>query len=450
PSAAPAGDATVGPPAGDATATVVPVSPYQHRLLDFVFVVPRFLSGLTRPYGVLPGAARVWIPLEFLATVVPLVAAGWLASRTGSVREPGTLRLILATFVATILVPLALPTDVWCYYLDGRLVAGAIAVGVAVALSRRPWVLGAIAVTAACRTVMLAWWVSSAASTGWIPANLDYLRVGGPRPADLNARARLLTVSRKSELADVVLDTVGAVDRPLRWDLHGVGAEDFDTDNGYFLLREARERGVPEATGSDVLILPRVEVPPSWVDAFPEPRSVGYLDVFEYAAVVHPERGTIEGCGSGPLPPPPVPDPIDYGTGEPRRTAWPCADPIVRVPFDAHPDGASVRVFPRLSGPGRIEILSVTPASDSFGSGIPSLGRGVMLPASSGEIRLRLALEGPATLDMVVLHGRNAPVAPSPASPASPPATDTTPSHPHEGLPEALRADSNLATAGRG
>ncbi|MFM8410097.1 MAG: hypothetical protein ACKOCT_07450, partial [Alphaproteobacteria bacterium] len=87
---------------------------------------------------------------------------------------------------------------------------------------------------------------------------------------------------------------------------------------------------------------------------------------------------------------------------------------------------------------------------DSFGSGIPSLGRGVMLPASSGEIRLRLALEGPSTLDLFSLHVRNAPVAPSPASPASPPAKDTTPVHPHEDLPEALRADSNLATAGRG
>lgn len=436
--------ATVGSMAAGPASTTDQVSPYANRLLDFLFVVPRFLSGLTPPYRALPGPARVWIPLEIVATLVPIAAVGWLALRTRAVREPGTLRLVLATFVATTAIPLALPTDVWCYYLDGRFVAGAIAVGVAVALAGRPWLLAALCVTTVCRTALLAWWVWAVSTTGWVPANLDYLRVGGPRPSELSGRAQLFTVATKRALSDAVVDTIGAVVRPLRWDLHGMAVEDFDTDNGYFLLREARERGVPPATGNDVLFLPPGKIPPSWIDGFRGRRSLRLLDVYEYEAVVHPERGVLEGCATGPVPAPPVSDPVDYGAGEPRHAAWPCAEPIVRVPFDAPPAGAAVRVFPRLSGAGRIEILSVEPPVEVYRPGLPGLDRGVTLPRSAGEIRMRLVLEGPATLDMVELHGR-APLAPAVSSPSEP-------SPPPESgeIPDALRADSDRATAGRG
>jgi len=439
------------PAAAETTAPVAAVSPYANRLLDFLFVVPRFLAGLTRPYEVLPSAARVWIPLEIVATLAPLAAVVWLALRTRDVREPGTLRLVLATFVATTAIPLALPTEVWCYYLDGRFVAGAIAVGVAVAMSRRPWMLVALALIAVCRTVLLAWWVGSAATTGWIPANLDYLRVGGARPEHPSARAKLLTVATKREMADVVVDTIGAVDRPLRWEMHGVGVEDFDTDNGYFLLRESREQGEPATTGRDVLLLPLQQVPPSWVDGFAGRTSLGPLAVLEYVAVLHPETGDVEGCATGPVPAPPLPSPTDYGTGEPRRTAWPCKDPVVRVPFGPSPDGIAVRVFPRVSGPGRAKILSIDPPVEVFGSGVPFLGRGVVLPRSGGEMRLQLEVDGPATLDLVELHGRTgvvAPVAPQPAEPAPAPVprSESRPVEP----PEALRVDSGLAISGEG
>lgn len=445
-----AGHPLPGTASSTTAATSPEVSPYADRLLDFLFLVPRFLAGLTSPYEVLPGAARMWIPIEVVAILAPLAAVGWLASRTRSVREPGTLRLVLATFAATTIVPLALPTVVWCYYLDGRFVAGAVAVGVAVALSGSRWLFAAVGMVAICRSALLAWWVASAASSGWIPANLDYLRVGGPRPQNLSARARLLTLATKQEMAEAVVDTIGAVDRPLRWEVHGVGVEDFDTDNGYFLLRAMRERGLPPASGLDALLLPTRTVPPSWIDGFAGEGRLGSLALFEYAAVLHPERGAVEGCATGPLPPPPEPAPMDYRDGEPRRTSWPCTDPVVRIPFGASPDGISVRVFPRLSGPGGLEILSVDPPTEVFGSGVGFLGRGVLLPRGAGEIRLRLTAPGPTTLDFVELHGRRgeSPSAarPSPASGrnGAPPAPGT------EDVSGALRVDSGLATSGEG
>jgi len=411
-------------PSASPMAAASEVSPWRDRLLDFFFLVPRLLSGLTPPYPSLAWGARVWIPLELLATAAPVLAALWLARRTGEVREPSTLRLVLATFAATTLVPLLLPTEAWYYYFDGALVAGAIVVGVAVARAGSGrGILPALAGIAACRALLLAWWVAAAASSGEIPANLDYLRVGGPRPARLSARASLATVAAKRAMADAVLDVLGSADRPLRHDLHGVGADDVDGDNGYFLLRASRARGAAgEGTGQDALLMPPQSLPPSWIDGFPDPRRLRGRALFAYRSVLHPERGSLEGCATGEVPEPPRPDPLDYGAGEPRHTAWPCSEPIVRVPFDPSPDGITVRVFPRVVGAGSVRIESVDPPVEVLRPGIPPLGPGVVLPRSGGELRLRVLAKGPATLDLVELHGRSGPIAPTPPSepPTSP------------------------------
>ena len=409
-------------------ATDVAVSPYAYRAIDFLFLVPRVLSGLTPAYAALPAAVRVWIPLEFGAILLPLGAAAWLASRTAGMREPATLRLVLAAFVATILVPLLLPIEVWAYYLDARMVCGAVAVGVAASRLDRRWSIGLL-VFAVGRTALLAWWVAGAAKQGSIPANLDYLRIGGARPAEPSARAPLLTVAARRRLADVLVDTIGDVERPLRWYVHGPGANNLDNDNGYFILREARERGRPKSTGLEALLVPPGRVPASWIDGFAEPTRVNGIDAYAYPGTLHTRDGWLEGCASGGLPPPPVPAPLDYGNGEPRQTAWPCSDPVVAIPFGAPPRGVVVRAFPILVGQGSVEILSVDPSGETFLSGVGFLGRGVILPESTGTLRLRLHLDGPATLDLVELHGlrgddpsgsRAEPRGGSPAAPTSP------------------------------
>src|SRR5262249_33407306 len=111
------------------------------------------------------------------------------------------------------------------------------------------------------------------------------------------------------------------------------------------------------------------------------------------------------------------PHPLDYGRGEPHLPSWPCARPVVVVPFGASPSGMSVRILPRVSGAGRVLSVDARPDAGRVRAEAPGFGAGVVLAPGGGGLRIELQIDGPAALDLVELHGG----APGPSTKAMPP-----------------------------
>jgi hypothetical protein len=75
--------------------------------------------------------------------------------------------------------------------------------------------------------------------------------------------------------------------------------------------------------------------------------------------------------------------------------------------------------------------MEAEPAATTIRADAPGLGDGLLLAAGGGRIRLRLAIEGPALLDVVELHGRAAADEPDAAPAAAPrPAPEAAQSRP--------------------
>lgn len=413
----------LAPHAPDAATAVAPMagSPYANRFGDYAFLVSRWMKGLTPESMILPLRVSLWLPLE-IATVLLPIAAWFALWPVREVRERPTLVLVLGAFAATTLVPLFLPAVLWAYYFDASLVPGAICIGLLVATPGRSRSMAAalVALVVVAHLPLLSWWIGWTRVAGYVPTNLDFLRVGGPRPVMAAARAQVLGLRRRQELAEVILDAHGPGGRPLRDDLHGEGFAAFDTDNGFFLQRALRERerslgptGAGSSSGSTatarrrgVLVVPASRVPPSWIDAMDPPRFAGGLVVRGYAPRLRSAEGVVENCGDVPLPRRRELDPLEYGSGEQPLTAWPCSPARVVVPFDASDAGSVTRVFPVLRGSGRIVGIESLPAGERLFAGLPDLREGILLPPGAGRLQFELALDGPVDLDLVELHGR--------------------------------------------
>lgn len=403
--------ATLGVPVPAVATPVVVDDPRAHRLADLVQLTARVLTGLA-PAAV-PPAVRAFLPVETALTIATALAALALAVRPPRGTDAAGLRTAAALLVAAVAAVAALPAEAWYYYLDSALVPGAVLLGVA--LASLPWQRAAVVLAAAlvaCRVAMLAWWITTAAGDGYVSANLDYLRIGGPRPADPDARARLLGVATKTRAADVLVRDSGIPAERLWHDVHGSGFGDLDTDNGYFLRRAVAHADDRVATpgagardaGASALVTYRDELPAPWLAGFAPPTVVGPLEIRSYAPAIDLASARLEGC-SGALPAVRAPAPLDYGSGEPPLPAWPCAAPTVVVPVRPAADGVVLRVFARTVGAARVAGLTAEPAGTPLATPAPGAGVGLELAPGAAQVAVRLDVSGPARLDLYELHG---------------------------------------------
>ncbi|MEW6272534.1 MAG: hypothetical protein AB1689_24920, partial [Thermodesulfobacteriota bacterium] len=380
--------------------------PWQHRVGDLLLLVPRVLDGLTLPGR--PRAVDAWLTVEGGATALATAAACWALLRPPRPDRAAATRFTALVFLGCFAAVALLPAEAWYYYLDTTLAPGAVLIGVAWhALWRRRlarWLLGGVVVA---RTAVLLWWILSAAASGFVPANLDLLRLGGPRAASPDARARLPSVATKREVARILAGELAIpLDRLWR-DVHGSGFSDVDTDNGFFLRRAAAEaRALPDR-GMSALVSYRGDFPDDWLAGMGPPRLAGPLVVRGYRAAIGAREARVTGCGPGaiPLPEPAPPAPLAYGAGELTRPTWPCAEPSVAVPVAAAAPATVLRVFARADGAARVLGIDSEPPGAPLASGAPGTGPGVELPPDPAQVVTRLAVDGPARLDLVELHG---------------------------------------------
>ncbi len=398
--------AALGEPVPHFSVPAALVDPREHRLGDLLLLVPRVVTGLSRAAA--PTLVRAWLPVEAAIGGAALLAALALLVQPPRRADAAGVRLVAAFFWAGIAAVALLPAEVWYYYLDMSLVPGAVLLGVAAGTLRLRALPLALLVVAVARTVLLGWWIHLAAGNGYVLANLDWLRLGGARPSQPEARARLLSVATKAAAADaIVRDAAMPIDRVWR-DVHGSAFADLDTDNGYFLRRAAHASPLPPAgvggSARSVLVSYRGELPPEWLAGFGAARVVGPLEVRTYAPTLDLAAAELRGC-DGALPAVAAPEPLAYGAGEPPLPMWPCTTPTVAVPARAADDGIAVRIFARVDGAARVLDVTSTPAGAPLSSDAPGAGVGVELPATGGEVAVRLDVAGPARLDLYELHG---------------------------------------------
>jgi len=254
--------------------------------------------------------------------------------------------------------------------------------------------------------VLLLWWAWAAATSGFVAANLDFLRLGGPRPAAEDQRARLPGVATKQEVARVLVGDLAIPLGRLWRDVHGSGFSDVDTDNGY-LLRRAAAAHAPASPdpGRSALVSFRGDFPAAWLERHGPATAAGLLEVRSYRAAIDAGSATLVGCGRGPAPVQAPPEPLAYGSGEAPRPAWPCAEPEVEVAVAAPPPDTVLRVFARVDGAGRILDVRADPPGTPLASPAPGAGAGLELAPGPARLFVRLAISGPARLDLYELHG---------------------------------------------
>lgn len=391
----------LGEPVPRPAAATPLADPTAGRWRDLVFVVSRVVTGLSP--APLPWPVAAWLRIETVLTLLTLAAALWALVRPLRAATDAGLRVVAAAFVATIAAVALLPAEAWYYYLDATLVPGAVLLGAAASRLpwRRalPWLASGVVVA---RAALLVWWIHGAASAGFVSANLDHLRLGGPRPSAPDARARLLTVKTKSDAARALADVV-PLERLAR-DVHGAGFADLDTDNGSF-LRRAAEASDARDDARSALLLYRGDVPEAWLTGFAPPQRIGPLDLYVYEPRLDLAAARLEGCGAdAQLPRAQIAEPRAYGAGEPPHPTWPCAAPTVVVPVRAPAPDVAVRVLARSDGAARVVELRARPD----GTPLPptgGAGAGVELAPGAREVEVQLQVDGPARLDLYELHG---------------------------------------------
>ena len=385
--------------------------PTANRLRDMLLLVPRLVTGLS-PTG-LPTGVRAWLAVEAAMTAATLAAGLYVLLRpraAGRSRDPGE-RLIAAALLAGLAAVALLPAEAWYYYLDAVLVPGAVVLAVAWQAVR--WRRAAIWVLAGCvvaRTLLLAWWIHGAAAAGHVAANLDYLRLGGPRPAAPDARARLLGVATKRAAAGMLARDAGIPLERVWRDVHGSAFADLDTDNGYFFRRATDEvrrgaEGSPRDDGLSALVLYRGDFPAEWLARSGPALQAGPLEIRPYAAALDLAAARLVGCGDGAPPAQRPRAPLDYGSGEPALPQWPCANPTVAVPVRAVASDVALRVFARAEGDARVLDVVADPPGSPLATTAPGAGVGLALAPGPARLLVRLQVDGPARLDLYELHG---------------------------------------------
>lgn len=382
-------------------APAVLTDPREHRLGDLLLLGPRVLTGLSP--AALPSAVRAWLPCEALIGAATLLAALLLALRPPRQTDARALRVVAAMFWTGVVAVLLLPADAWYYYLDATLVPGAVLLGtMSAAVRARRLVAGTLMVVVVARALLLVWWIQLAASSGYVLANLDWLHLGGTRPAAPEARARLLSVKTKTAAADALVRDVGIPIERLWYDVHGSGFSDLDTDNGYFLRRAARAGTTDH--GRSALVSYPGELPAEWLTAFAPALRIGPLEIRAYAPTLGRPSPKLGGCDAD-LPVPPLPEPLAYGAGTPPWPEWPCAAPTVTAQAQPAPEGKVIRALARVDGAARVVRVTGDPPAKPLGPEAPGAGTAVELSAGGGDVAVRLEVSGRARLDLYELHG---------------------------------------------
>jgi hypothetical protein len=393
------------PPAPTATAG---------RLRAMLDLVPRVVDGLSRPAAERPGAIDAWLAAEHLAVAVGVAALLWLWLRAWrGTGEPRAWPIPAAAAACAVAVG-ALPGEAWFYYLDTLLVPAAVAVGLAVAASRRTAIRALLVLVVVARIAGLVWWEEQNARSGDVPTSLDLLRLGGAGPEPPDARARVLTVATRESAARVLLGTLGLPLEHLWQRAHGVGFTDLDTDNGFFFLRAARAATAAraEAAGTatgrgdarDALVVFAGELPPTWLAAFPPAERAGPLAIYGYAPFLRDADARLRDCGAGEVPRQAPRSPLDYGAGERALPTWPCAEPTVVVPVAHAPADMALRVLARTTGAARVLTIEAEGGQEEVVEA-PGAGRALRLGTTPTTVKLRLRVDGPASLDVYELHG---------------------------------------------
>jgi hypothetical protein len=258
---------------------------------------------------------------------------------------------------------------------------------------------------------MLVWWIHAVAGAGYVATNLDFLRLGGARPAAPEERARVLDVATKLDAGDVLAREL-AIPRARMWrDVHGAGFSDLDTDNGYFLRRataaaHADPGGAAADRAGSAVVFYRGDFPEAWLARLGPARDAGPLEVHGYAPALDLASAVVRGCGDdAPLPIEAPPAPLDYGSGEPPRPRWPCASPRVELSVRAPAADVAVRVFARVDGAGRVLDVVADPPATPIAAAAPGAGVGLELAPGPARVSVQLAIDGPARLDLYELHG---------------------------------------------
>ncbi|MFN8603684.1 MAG: glycosyltransferase family 39 protein [Candidatus Binatia bacterium] len=396
--------AALGEPVPHVAVASPTIDPREHRLGDLLLLVPRVVTGLSPAAS--PPLVRAWLPIESVVGGALLLAALVLLVRPPRGAEAAGVRLVAASFWAGVAAVLLLPAEAWYYYLDTTLVPGAVLLGVAAGALRGRALPLLLLATVAGRTALLAWWIHLAAGNGYVLANLDWLRLGGARPGEPDARARLLSVATKSAAADAIVRGAGIGPDRAWTDVHGSAFADLDTDNGYFLRRAALD---PPPTSIDTparhaLVSYAGELPGTWLTGFAPPTVAGPLEIRAYTPTLDRASAALRDC-TGALPETRAPEPLAYGDGERALPVWPCASPSVTVPAHGAGEGTVVRVLARVDGAARVLSVTSDPAGAPLAAEAPGAGAGVELSPGDGTVTVRLDVRGPARLDLYELHG---------------------------------------------
>lgn len=381
--------------------------PTAHRLLDMLVVGRRALEGVSPEPETWPAWVEALLVGETAWMSLVVVAAALVLVRLPGAPRPRATASVLGLLVACWLSVLLLPWEAWFYYLDASLLPAAVVVGLAVStVFGRPGVW-ALVVVAAARVALVLWWVQAAHAGGWVGANLDLLRLGGARPVDATARARVPTVAARDAAATVLRRRLGVPLDELWSRSHGPGFSDLDTDNGYFFARAARRsaREGGTAPGTELIVAYRGQIPAQWRSGQPAPVISEPFEILQYDPLLDRDAARLAGCAGGRPPIRPTKSPLAYGDGRLPRSEWPCEEPVVTIPLG---DGAGdrLRVFVRLDGPGEVVDLSVAPPARArpIVDAPAGLGRGIVVEGGATRVRIALRLRGPASLDVFELR----------------------------------------------
>lgn len=425
------------PVAGDATAGALDLPGFD-RAIDLLLLAGEGLTGLMPQQR--PLLVEGWLAIElFWGGVVLLAFANAILLAWRGDRSLG---VVAAAGLASLAAVLLLPGESWYYYSDAALVPASVVVAVAVGGRLGRVGAASLVVLALGRSLLLLWWVHNAAHAGFVSANLDLLRMGDRPAIEPTSRSRVLGLATRQRAAYELAARFGPTVADARRRLHGYGFSDLDNDNGFFLRRamvaledgrgggrgssaalESRGESQPgdehdprrwpgaakTTPGEHGVVFHRGEIPPSWWSEMGAPVSAGPLVIVPYVPRLDRGAARLIGCGGGSPPRRPSTDPLSYGSGAPARAPWPCVDPVIEFPLrpGRDPEATTIRVFARLEGAGRVVDIDVVAPGTARAIEHPALGRGVSISRldSVVPIRVTLALDGPANLDVVELHG---------------------------------------------
>lgn len=377
------------------------------RLASLLTVSGRAFSGLSPDPTTWPAWVRMWGWVESAWGAVVVLALVVFVTQRRAGRPVGPRLVVAGTWLGSWVAVWILPWEAWYYYLDLTLVPAAVVVGVVAirALGARGWWL--LVGLGAGRAALLLWWIHGAHAAGFVAVNPDLLRLGGSVGVDDSRRARIPTASSRVAAARTLAGSMGFAPPDLWQRVHGPGFGDLDTDNGYFFTRAGG--ALRSGDDAEAVVTYRGQVPAPWRSALPAPIVAGPFEILRYQPWLRRSRGLLLECGSDRLPARPSRSPLEYGAGEIRHPRWPCAHPLVEVPFARPPgDTAVVRVFARLDGAGQVvEIEAVPPgAARPVDTPPAGFGRGIEIRGAPTHVRVRLSLDGPASLDLFELRGR--------------------------------------------